>query len=406
MTATSPASLVLVPAVIGGIDTHADTIHVAAIDEHGRDLGDCEFPTTPAGYAAALAFLTAFGDLALIGIEGTSSYGVGIARAAHESGIRVREVTRPDRAHRRMRGKSDPIDAYQAARAVLAGRAEAAAKDPAIEPLRALVNARRSAVKAASAAMHQIHQMLVNAPDAVREKYRNLTNYRLIEALCASRPGGNDRAARHVLVSLKVLAQRHRFLWEQADALEADIALIVADLNPGLLAAYGVGPNTAAQLLITAGGNPDRLRDEASFAALCGTAPVQASSGKNSRYRLSRGGDRAANSALHTIALVRMSCDPRTRDYVRLQRDRGRSSAEILRMLKRAIVREIFRCLTQTVTVPLIADLRPTRQSKNITLQTVATHFGVWPAHISEIERGVRRDDQLAQTYREWLLTA
>lgn len=391
--------------MIGGIDTHADTIHVAAIDEHGRDLGDCEFPTTPAGYAAALAFLTAFGDLAVIGIEGTSSYGVGIARAAHGAGVGVREVTRPDRAHRRMRGKSDPIDAYQAARAVLAGRAEAVAKDPAIEPLRALVNARRSAVKAASAAMHQIHQMLINAPDTVREKYRHLTNMRLIEALCASRPG-SDHTTRHVQISLKTLAQRHRFLWEQADALESDITAIVADLNPGLLAAYGVGAITAAQLLITAGGNPQRLHDEASFAALCGTAPVQASSGKNSRHRLSRGGDRAANSALHTIALVRMSSDPRTRDYVHAQRDKGRSNAEILRMLKRAIVREVFRCLTQAVTVPAVADLRPTRQAKNITLQTAANHFSVWPAVISEIERGVRRDDTLAQTYREWLLTA
>lgn len=406
MTVTAPKSLALVPAVIGGIDTHADTIHVAAIDEHGRDLGDCEFPTNPAGYAAALAFLAAFGELSIIGIEGTSSYGVGIARAAHQAGIGVREVTRPDRAHRRMRGKSDPIDAYQAARAVLAGRADAAAKDPAIEPLRALVNARRSAVKAASAAMHQIHQMLINAPDAVREKYRDLTNVRLIDALCSCRPGGTDPAVRHVLVSLKLLAQRHRFLWEQADALESDIAGIVAELNPGLLAAYGVGPNTAAQLLITAGGNPERLRDQASFAALCGTAPVQASSGKNARHRLSRGGDRAANSALHTIAMVRMSADPRTRDYVRAQRDKGRSSAEILRLLKRAIVREVFRCLTQAVAVPVVADLRPMRQTKNITLQAVATHFGVWPAHISEIERGVRRDDNLANTYREWLLTA
>jgi transposase len=248
--------------------------------------------------------------------------------------------------------------------------------------------------------------MLINAPDSVREKYRDLTNIRLIEALCNCRPGGNDPTARHILVSLKLLAQRHRFLWEQADALTVDIAAIVADLNPGLLAAHGVGPHTAAQLLITAGGNPERLCDEASFAALCGTAPVQASSGKSARHRLSRGGDRAANSALHTIAMVRMSCDPRTREYVRTQRDKGRSSAEILRLLKRAIVREVFRCLTQAIAVPAVGDLRPTRQSKNITLQAVATHFGVWPAHISEIERGVRRDDQLAQTYREWLLTA
>lgn len=144
----------LAPRVIGGVDTHADTIHVAAIDTLGRELGDAEFPTTPEGYRNAMAFLVALGSLETIGIEGTSSYGAGITRAAVAAGIQVREVIRPERSVRRLQGKSDPIDAYQAARAVLSGRAQAAAKSEEIEALRALHNARRSAIKARTAAIN------------------------------------------------------------------------------------------------------------------------------------------------------------------------------------------------------------------------------------------------------------
>ncbi|MFD4955661.1 transposase [Streptomyces sp. NPDC058451] len=176
--------------------------------------------------------------------------------------------------------------------------------------------------------------------------------------------------------------------------------------NPGLRSAHAVGPDTAAQLLITAGGNPERMRTEASFAALCGAAPVPASSGRTNRHRLSRGGDRAANAALYRIALVRMSSDPRTRDYVARQTTAGRTKKEIIRLLKRAVAREMFRCLTTTVTVPGIADLRPLRQSKNITLTAAARQLGVWPARISTLERGIRRDDELAHAYRDWLHTA
>lgn len=148
------------------------------------------------------------------------------------------------------------------------------------------------------------------------------------------------------------------------------------------------------------------MRTEASFAALCGAAPVPASSGRTNRHRLSRGGDRAANAALYRIALVRMSSDSRTREYVARQTAAGRTKREIIRLLKRAIAREMFRCLTATVTVPDIADLRPLRQSKNITLTAAARHFGVWPTATSTLERGIRRDDDLAHTYRNWLTAA
>lgn len=406
MTATP----VIAPRVFGGADTHADTIHVAAVDAVGRECGDREFPTTPEGYQAALEFLTGFGPVEVFGIEGTSSYGAGLARAATAAGLVVVEVNRPDRAHRRRRGKSDPIDAYQAAHAAASRRATAAPKHEAIEAIRAVHNARNSAVKATTAAMNQIHQLLITAPAEIRERYRRLKDKSLVKALAAARPDTPAStltpAARTVLGVLATLARRHQHLTTEADNLEQQLRELVTTVNPGLLAAYGVGTITAAQLIITAGGNPDRLRSEASFAALCGAAPVPASSGKTTRHRLSRGGDRAANCALHTIALVRLANDPKTRGWATRQRTAGRTGLELLRVLKRAIAREIYRYLTQTVTVPTIADLRPLRQSKNLTLTTAANHFGIWPAVISNLERGTRRNDQLAHAYREWLHSA
>jgi transposase len=209
-----------------------------------------------------------------------------------------------------------------------------------------------------------------------------------------------------VLTALKTLAQRHQYLTSQAGALQDQIRDLARAANPHLLSLRRVGPNTAAQLLITAGGNPDRLRSESSFAALCGTAPVPASSGKTKRYRLSRGGDRAANRALHTIALVRMSCEDRTRDYARAQRAKGRSHPEIVRLLKRAIAREIFKSLTRGLVAPELADLRPARQAKNITLRAAANAMHTYPNKILRTERGTFPDYDLAARYRAWLKAA
>jgi transposase len=209
-----------------------------------------------------------------------------------------------------------------------------------------------------------------------------------------------------VLVAAKMLAQRVQFLETQADTLEGQIDAWVTEANPGLRAAYGVGADTAAQLLITAGANPHRLRSEAEFAALCGVAPVPASSGKTNRHRLSRGGDRAANNAIFRIAPVRMSNHQPTKDYVQRQQALGHTQTEILRNLKRAIAREIFKLLTRQIAVPDYADLRPTRQSKNITVTAAANHFGIWPTVISRIEHGSQRDDTFAETYRNWLKVA
>ncbi|MFE3854434.1 IS110 family transposase [Streptomyces griseorubiginosus] len=391
--------------VFAGVDSHTDTLHVAVISDNGGRLADAEFTTTPAGYAAALAFIAAHGHVRAIGVEGTSSYGAGFTRAARARGHQVIEVNRPDKAERRRIGKSDPIDAYAAARAALSTRASSAPKDDTVTGIRALHKAARSAVKARTAALNQIGSILVWAPDAIRAKYGPLKSTDRAEALARQRPAG-DALHTAVLTALRTLARRVKELTAEHEALTKALDTVVTAANPGLRATHGVGPDTAAQLLITAGGNPERMRTEASFAALCGAAPVPASSGRTNRHRLSRGGDRAANAALYRIALIRMGSDARTREYAARQMAAGRTKKEIIRLLKRAIAREIFRCLTTTVNVPDIADLRPLRQSKNITLTTAARHLGVWPTRISDVERGTRRLDDLAHAYRDWLQTA
>jgi transposase len=391
--------------VVGGVDPHADTIHVAVLTGVGKTVGDAEFTTTSSGYARAVAFLTSWGIVDVVGVEGAAGYGVGITRALTAAGITVVEVDRPTRSARRRTGKSDRLDAHHAARAVLAERSSPI-KNPAIDGLRALHLARRSAVKARTAAINQTKAILIMAPDAVRVRYRGLTTAKLMAALPRVRGFHADPTVTNTLAALKVLAERYRDLSRQIDALTARIDPLVTTANPALRAAFGVGADTAAQLLITAGHNPNRLTSEPSFAALCGVAPVPASSGKTRRYRLSRGGDRGANHALHRIALVRMSHHQPTIDYVHRQTDRGRSKKEILRMLKRAICREIYRHLTRPAPVPIWTDLRPARQAQNLTLTAAAQHFGVWPTVLSRIERGLQRNDELATQYRTWLTAA
>lgn len=394
--------------IIGGVDTHADTHHAAVIDTNGKQLGDAKFPTTPAGYAALAAFVAAFGLIVRVGVEGTGSYGAGLTRYLRDTGLEVVEVIRPNRQLRRLRGKSDPIDAYAAATTALAATEHPTPKvtTGTIEAIRYLLVARRSAVKARTAAQVQIKSLLVTAPTQLRERYRDASDKSMIEGLSRMRASFTEIALGAIVTSLKSLARRHQQLTQEIAELEATLAPLTAEANPALVASKGVGTITAAQLLITAGENADRLRNEAAFAALAGVSPIPASSGKTNRHCLNRGGDRQANAALHRIALVRMSYEPRTRDYVAKKRAEGRSNKEIIRCLKRAIAREIFTLLTTIIEVPEIEDLRPLRQARGISLTTVAKHFGVWPARISNIERGTRRDDEFVTTYREWLTAA
>ena len=317
------------------------------------------------------------------------------------------EVSRPDRAARRRQGKSDPLDAYTAARAALAGHGLAVPKDAHTAAVRALLTRPAQRGQGAHRRDQPNPRPAGHRPAELRERYRRHSTAALVKALARCRPATHsDPTAVAVLTAAKALVQRAEFLERQKQDLTAQLDVLVLQINPALRAAYGVGPDTAAQLLVTAGTNPHRLRNEASLAALCGAAPVPASSGKITRHRLSRGGDRAANNALYRIALVRMSVDPKTRDYVQRQAANGRTKKEVLRLLKRAIVREIFRLLTRPGPIDDYGDLRPARQAKNITLATVATHFGVPVITVSRLERGHQRNDTLANNYRQWLTAA
>jgi transposase len=391
----------------GGVDSHHDTVYVAVVTATGRPVADQEFPTTTAGYRKAVAWLTGHGPLEAVGVEGTSSYGTGITTALTAAGVTVVEVNRTRPAERRKQGKTDQLDAYRAARAVMSGEASTKPKRATIEPLRALNIARRSAVKAQQAAWRQIGALLVNAAPPLRDRYRGLTATALLDALVAARPGQlTDPDEADTVFALQTLARRHRDLAEEITTIQTRLHTRAAAANPALLAIKGVGPVVAAQLLITAGDNPDRLRSSTSFAALCGTAPIPVSSGRTDRYRLSRGGDRAANAALHHIVKVRMTYDPATRAYRDTHLARGWTTKAVYRALKRAVAREVFRALIGRCRIPDYSDLRPTRQAKNLTLTQAAQHFAVWPMHISTIERGTRRDDTLAKAYREWLKAA
>lgn len=275
-------------------------MHVAAtIDAVGRQLGHREFPTTPAGYAAPLAWLESFGPLEVVGVEGTGVYGAGLTRVLQAAGVRVVEVDRPDRKARRFQGKSDPIGAYAAARAALSGRASGVPKTRTgtVEMIRTLRVARRGAVKAKTVAWNELKALLKPAPAPLRERLRHRDGAGLLDACIGLRaargpaPAHGPHAKRRrpgVLVdptaackrSLAVLARRIRTLEAEIADLDDDLQPLITATAPTLLALYGVGLDVAGQLLATTGDNPDRLRSEAAFAHLCGAAPIPASSGK------------------------------------------------------------------------------------------------------------------------------
>ena len=332
--------------IVGGVDTHKD-LHVAAVvDESDRILGTGCFATTRQGYRQMLAWMRSFGEVDRVGIESTGSYGAGLLRFMQRAGIEVLEVTTPDKLDRRRRGKNDDLDAQNAAHAAFAGKRTVTprTRDGMVESLRVLRACRKTAVAARRVALQMIQNTIVCAPDALRDILRNMTRMQLIRTLAAWRP--DLSAYRDVetayRISLKSLARRYLELHDEIADLDTMIVAIVEELAPELVARNAIGHGSAAQLLLTAGDNPERLRSEASFAALCGVSPVPASSGKTVRHRLNRGGDRAANSALHIIAICRLRTDPRTQAYVAKRVTEGHSKLEAIRALKRYIAREVF----------------------------------------------------------------
>jgi transposase len=330
--------------ITGGVDTHADTHVAAALDPLGGLLGVREFPATAAGYGGLLGWLAGFGPVGLVGVEGTGSYGAGLARHLAAAGVRVVEVDRPDRQDRRRDGKSDPLDAVSAARAALSGRAAGGPKgrDGTVEAIRVLTVARRSARAERTRAVNQARALLVTGPDELRARFAGHTAAQLPGALAALRPRPGDGPGYATRVALRELGRRARFLQDQIARLDELIVPLVAARAPGLLDLHGVGPDTAALLLIAAGDHPGRLRSEAAWAHLCGTAPIPASSGKVTRHRLNPGGDRQANHALWRIVITRMSSHPATRAYVARRAQEGLSKKEIIRCLKRYAARQVY----------------------------------------------------------------
>ncbi|TDD25587.1 IS110 family transposase [Actinomadura sp. KC06] len=340
--------------IVGGVDTHADTHHAAVELMNGGRIADAQFPATSRGYARLLEWMRSFGRLHAVGVEGTGSYGAGLSRHLRDHDVRVVEVNRPDRRQRRNAGKSDPLDAYAAADAVLAGRARALPKsmDGIIETIRAVHVARSGAIKARTACINELRSLLITAPARLREQLAGLSAHALTTACARLRPGADLADPLHgTKLALRGLARRYQALTHEITDLDTHLQELIAQTRPDLLTIIGVGPEIAAQLLITCGDNPDRLTSADAFATLCGAAPVPASSGKTNRHRLSRGGDRQANRALFLIVLSRMAWCPRTKAYITRRTSEGKSKKEIIRCLKRYTARELFKALT-----------RPTRQ--------------------------------------------
>lgn len=391
--------------VTGGVDTHKDTHVGAVIDGVGRLLGSASFDASRSGYVKLVEWMVSFGNLGRVGVEGTGSYGAGLAKHLTASGIEVIEVNRPNRQMRRMRGKNDTVDAEAAARAALSGQATAVPKahNGLIEAIRVLRVAFRSARAARTTAALQIRDLIVSAPDELRESLESLSIQRQVAVAGRFRPGPITDPSQATRAALGSLARRYESLTAEVSALRIQLDELTLQANPALRAAKGVGTDVASILLIAAGDNPERLHSQAAFAAMCGVSPIEASSGRTSRHRLNRGGNRQANHALWRIAMVRLATDADTKTYAERRTAEGKTRREISRCLKRYIAREIFRLLTQDCPVPDTTDLRPTRQAAGITLQIAAEHFNTWPARISELERGRRRDDDLETRYRTWL---
>ncbi|MGZ9709282.1 IS110 family RNA-guided transposase [Glaciimonas sp. GNP009] len=330
--------------VILGVDTHLD-IHVAAVISHtGKLLGTLATPTNTTGYLTLLAWARSLGNIRRAGVEGTGTYGAGLARVLREQGIEVMEVNRPNRAKRRLQGKSDPTDAENAARSVLAGEATAIPKTQsgAAEAMRIISVARRSAVKAKTQTINQLRAILVNAPQDIRERLWKTKPDQCVAGCAHLRNLGPTIHLQALTSTLRLLANRWRMLAAELKEFDAQLEQLTRQSAPHLREQFGVGPQTAATLIAVAGDNPERLRSEAALADLCGTSPLPASSGKTIRHRLNRGGDRSANNALWTIAMVRMRSEPRTRAYVARRTAEGLSAKEIQRCLKRYIIRELY----------------------------------------------------------------
>ena len=315
----------------------------------GGVLGVESFLTTAAGFEELTEWLESFGPLERVGVEGTGAYGAGLARHLRRQGVEVIEVDRPNRQLRRMQGKSDTVDAVEAGRAVLSGRASGIAKtaDGNTEAMRALLIAKRSIRESRITYLNQIRHLGFCGPDALREQFRHVPKTTLARQAAALRPRrGGDVVTFATKTAMRSLGRRVQDADADARMIDKLLRELVEATAPSLLELYGCGVDTAAILLVAAGDNPDRIRNEAAWAHLCGVAPLPATSGKVvDRHRLNRGGNRQANHALWRIVFTRIASEERTQHYVERRLAEGRSRAEIIRILKRYVARETFKHL-------------------------------------------------------------
>lgn len=333
--------------VTGGVDTHVD-LHVAAVvDQLGGVVGIEAFETTRAGYERLVGWLCSHGHVQRVGVEGTGSYGAELARHLTRAGVEVVEVDRPNRQARHRAGKSDTVDAVAAARAALGGTAMGRPKsrDGNVEAIRVVTVARRSAASERIVALNQLRHLAFTADAQTRQRFEGLSPTRLVKAAASLRPRPADPVRYATLLAIRTLARRVAYLERESTELSGVVKPLIEATAPGLLGLYGVGYDVAARILVAAGDNPERLRSEAAWAHMCGTAPLEASSGKVVRHRLNRGGNRQANSALYRIVISRMSNHQPTRDYVTRRRAEGKSTSEIVRVLKRYVAREVYKHL-------------------------------------------------------------
>ena len=338
--------------VTGGVDTHADNHMAAAVDHNGGLLGIESFPATESGYEDLFWWLAGFGEVVRVGVEGTGSWGVGLSRFLTGQDIEVVEVDRPNRQKRRKEGKSDSTDAVAAARAALSGEATTTPKsrNGRVEEMRVLLVARRSAREQRSQSLNQLRHLVFCAPEPIQARFKDRPKAGLITEAAGMRPReGSDPIVYTTLLVIRALARRIQGLDAEMKTIDTALRLLITETAPTLLELYGVGIDSAATLLVTAGDNPHRLTSERSWAHLCGVAPLEASSGKTSdRHRLSRAGDRQANAALYRVVLTRMRHHPQTRAYVTRRRSEGLNTPEIMRCLKRYVARETFKHLPRT----------------------------------------------------------
>jgi transposase len=333
--------------VVIGVDTHRDSHALAVVDASlGVLMVEERVEASREGYRRALRLADRHGRRRLWAVEGTGAYGVGLARFLKERGERVLELERPVRTGSRGRSKSDALDALRAARAALSGEplAELRAGGDR-EALRVLLVGREAAVAVRRSGLNQLRALVLTAPAGLRERLQGLPKGRLVKRCLVLRPrSGQQPQLSGTLLALRSLARQIELASREAAILEREIDSLVEQLSPQLLSRFGVGPISAAQLLVS-WSHPGRLRSEAAFARLAGTAPIPCSSGKTIRYRLDRGGDRQLNRALHTIVLCRRRCDQETIAYVQRRISEGKSEREAMRSLKRYTARSLYRLM-------------------------------------------------------------